>query len=191
MTADRTIGPTPERLAKAGDAVEVFTPEKSQHWRACRLTDDKPLEYLRSRDMLTRDQFVAGEQFYRDWYFGIGSADKAMDPSRIVVDGGGYDPIEDKRLFYQHRWKKAVQAVGLIHYTTLTHIVLEGIALHVWGAKYFGHKNRERARQAGITATILALDALAVHYFGRKSAGLRTVHVDGYRPKIMPEETSA
>lgn len=185
---ERTLGPTPERLKKAGDAVEVSSADESEHWRAVRLTDDKPLEYLQSRDLITSDQYQAGSMFYRDWYMGLGSSDKATDPSRIVVDGGGYDPIEDRRLFCLHRWKRAVQAVGLVHSTVLTDVVLHGIALHEWGTKFFGQKNRERARQAGITATILALEALVIHYYGPRKGGIRTVHVaQDYRPDILAE----
>jgi hypothetical protein len=34
-----TIGPTPERLARAGENVEAYRPSKSENWRAVRLLD--------------------------------------------------------------------------------------------------------------------------------------------------------
>lgn len=185
---ERTLGPTPERLKKAGDAVEVSSADETEHWRAVRLTDDKPLEYLQSRDLITSDQYQAGSMFYRDWYIGIASADRATDPSRIVVDGGGADPAEDHRLFCLTRWKKAVEGVGLVHSTVLGDLICRGYQFHVWGEKFFGQKNRERARQAGINATILALEALVIHYYGPRKGGIRTRHMAAdYRPDILAE----
>ena len=191
MTADRTIGPTPERLAKAGDAVEVFTPDQNEHWKAIRLLDAHVLEYLRKRECITGDQHSAGHQFYSDWYYAGLANSGVIDPGRIVVDGGQIEPAGDRRLFALSRWQKAVQGVGRVHSTTLIDLLLTEQPLHVWGARRFGQANRERARQAAITALVLALEQLDIHYHGPRHTRTRSAHIDGYRPEIMPEETSA
>jgi len=65
---DEVIGPTPERLAKAGDDIEETSATQSQNWRAIRMLDGHVIERLRNRDAISGDLYNAGCQFYSDWY---------------------------------------------------------------------------------------------------------------------------
>lgn len=191
MSADRTIGPTPERLRMAGEAVEAFKPEENENWRAIRLLDNHVLEFLRKRESITGDQYSAGNQFFSDWYYGGMANSGVIDPGRVIVDGGLIEPAGDRKLFALGRWTKAVQAIGKVHSTTLIDLVLTEQPLHQWGARRFGQANRGRARAAAITALVLALEQLDLHYHGPRRTKARSVHVDDYRPTILAETEEA
>lgn len=174
----------------AGEAVEAFTPDKNEHWRAIRMLDNHPLEFLRGRDCITGDQYSAGQQFYSDWYYGGLAASGVIDPGRVIVDGGQIEHTSDRKLFALSRWQKAVRGVGKVHANTLIDLLLTEEPMHAWGARRFGQANRGRARQSAITAVVLALEELAIHYFGPRHAGTRVGHTEDYRPTIVPHETT-
>lgn len=183
---DRPIGPTPERLRMAGEDVEAVSAIENEHWQAIRLLDNHPLEYLRKRDCITGNQHSAGHQFYSDWYFGGLANSGVIDPGRIIVDGGGGDPHGERRMFALTRWQKAVKALGMVHSTTLIDLLLMEQKFHEWGLRRFNQANRERARQAAITAMVLALEQLDIHYHGPRRSRMRDSHVGDYRPAIDP-----
>jgi len=171
---DERMGPTRERLRMAAeDEIEIVSAIENEHWQAVRLLDNHPLEYLRRRECITGDQYSAGQQFYSDWYFGGLAASGVIDPGRVIVDGGQIEPAGDRRLFALSRWQKAVRQVGKVHSTTLIDLILTEQKLHAWGARRFNQANRERARQAAITALVLALEQLDVHYHGNRRNQMR------------------
>lgn len=187
---DERMGPTRERLRMAAeDEIEIVSAIENEHWQAVRLLDNHPLEYLRRRECITGDQYSAGQQFYSDWYFGGLAASGVIDPGRVIVDGGQIEPAGDRRLFALSRWQKAVRQVGKVHSTTLIDLILTEQKLHAWGARRFNQANRERARQAAITALVLALEQLDVHYHGNKRNQMRAAHAEDYRPNIIPTES--
>ena len=189
---DRTIGPTPERLAMAGDAVKVFTPEENENWRAIRLLDNHILEQLQSRGVISGDQYAAGAQFYGDWFLSGLANSGVIDPGRVVVDGGKMDHLNDVKLSALTRWQKAVQAVGLIHSRVLTDVLLSEERLEAYGLRRFGQKNPKLARLAAQTALKLALEQLDYHYHGQRKTPMRSAHAPDYRPTIVVEtEVSA
>ena len=189
---DERLGPTRERLRMAADdEIETVTATENEHWQAVRLLDNHPLEYLRRRECITGDQYSAGQQFYSDWYFGGLAASGVIDPGRVIVDGGQIEPTGDRRLFALSRWQKAVRGVGLVHSTTLTDLLLTEQPLHAWGARRFRQANRGRAKSAAITALVLALEQLDVHYHGPRRTRTRSAHAEDSRPVILTAETTA
>jgi hypothetical protein len=186
------IGPTRERLAKAEpDQVEIVSAGENEHWQAIRLVDSHVLEYLRARECITGDQHSAGHQFYSDWYWAGLAASGVIDPGRVIVDGGQIEHASDRKLFSLSRWQKAVQGVGKVHSNTLIDLLLTEETLHGWGARRFRQANRERARQAAITALVLALEQLDIHYHGRRDTRTRAAHAPDYRPSMLVPETGA
>jgi hypothetical protein len=180
----QTIGPTPERLAKAGEDVEAFTPDANLHHRAIRMLDGHILEQLASRDVISGDQYNAGTQFFADWYFSGLAASGVIDPGRVIVDGGETMRESDRKLSAMTRWKRAVQAVGMVHSNVLTAVVLLEESLTVYGRRRFHQKNEKLARLAATTALQGALEQLDCHYYGQRKTATRASHVDGYRPEI-------
>ena len=189
----RTIGPTPERLRMAGEAVEVFTADENENWRAIRLLDNHVLEDMRSRKAITGDQYSAGMRFYGDWYLSGLANSGVIDPGRVVVDGGKIDHLNDVKLSALNRWQKAVQALGLIQSQVLTDILLTEEGLESYGRRRCGQNNGKLAKVAAAAILKHALDALDLYYYGRRETRVRSAHAEGYRPDIVAEteETSA
>lgn len=189
----RTLGPTPERLKMAGDAVEVFTADENENWRAIRLLDDHVLEDLRSRGSVTADQYHAGMRFYSDWYLSGLANSGVIDPGRVVVDGGKADHLNDIKLSALNRWQKAVQALGLIQSQVLTDILLGEETLASYGQRRCGQRAPKLAKVAATSVLKHALDALDLYYYGQRKTKVRTAHAPDYRPNILveTEETSA
>lgn len=194
--AERTIGPTKERLAHAGRDVEAFSPDENINWQTIRMLDGSPLEKLATagqkneRRGITGPQYSAGKRYYADWYYSGLAASGVVDPTRDRVDGGTYKDISDKRMAAQTRFNRACKAIGDVHRHVLDDIVLMESPLSAYAIRFEGQYERKYDRQvATLTALRLALDALDVHYNGHPSdRGVRRSHAADYRPKIAVGE---
>lgn len=191
MTATRTIGPTPERLAKAGEQVEAFSAGDHVHHQALRMLDGHILERLASRNVITGDQYHAGTRFYGDWYYSGLAASGVIDPARETVDGGLIMHESDRKLAAMTAYKRAVMAIGRVHSTVIADLVLREQNVEAWGRKWFGQKAPKLARAQAHAALILALTALDHHYYGQRTRRPHVAHAADYRPKIVPPETGA
>jgi hypothetical protein len=184
----RTIGPTPERLRRAGEDVEAFTAGENIHHQALLMLDGHILQRLSKRSVITGDQYEAGTRFYGDWYYSGLAASGVIDPAREVVDGGLIMHESDRKLAAMTAYKRAVQAIGLIHSTVISDLVLFEQPIEAWAAKWFRQKAPKLARAQAHAALIMALTALDHHYYGQRKTKPHVSHVDGYRPEIMPME---
>jgi len=190
MTDRGTIGPTPERLAKAGPDVEAFAPDESVHHRAIRMLDGHVLERMASQGAISGDQYNAGVQFYGDWYYSGLAASGVIDPGRVVVDGGQIMHESDVRLAAMTRWKRAVQAIGIVHCQVLTDVVLNEMTMEAYGRK-LGQAAPKLAKLAARVALIGALTELDHHYYGQRQSKQRASHASDYRPGIVAADDAA
>lgn len=190
MTESRTVGPTPERLAKAGDAVEVSTPDQSENWRAIRLSDESPLEYLRCRNAVTGDQYAAGHRYYNDWYKSGLANSGVIDPGRIIVDGGKIDHWPDVKLDAMTRYNRALKAIGPVLGNVLSDLLVNASPLRLedYGQRKCKQNNVKLARLAATAQLKLALDALDYYYYGQRKSRPHVFHAEDYRPEILPFE---
>lgn len=177
--------PTPERLAKAGNAIETFTPDRSVNFKALRMLDGSVLDLLAGRGVISGDQYTAGAQFYEDWYYSGLACSGVVDPGRVQVDCGGSSWESDVRLDAATRWRKAVQHIGPVHGYVATCLVLNGETLESLGQRRYGYKDLKNARLAATTALKDALTSLDLHYHGTRRGGTRQSHRQDYRPYIM------
>lgn len=184
MRRDGPIGPTPERLAKAGDEVEAFAAADTVHHQALRMLDGHPLEKLASRNVISGDQYHAGTRFYADWYYSGLAASGVIDPSREVVDGGLIMHESDRKLAAMTAYKRAVQAIGVIHSTVVTDLVLLEQKAEDWGRKWFRQKSPKLAKTQAHAALIMALQALDHHYYGQRKTRPHVAHTEDYKPGI-------
>lgn len=192
MRSNAPLGPTPERLAKAGEDVEEFTADKSENWRAIRMLDKHPLENWLKRGKIDADQYAAGMKFRGDWEQSGQANSGVIDPGRVIVDGGQVDYVNDLSLDAQERFKNAVQAVGLVNSMVLTDaILLETLTVEEIGRKYRRYKNEKQAIQSGQDLIWSALKALDYHYYGKRTdkRATRHSHAPDYRPGIHAVET--
>jgi hypothetical protein len=163
---DTGDGPTPQRLAMAGDDVEDFVTSAGRLTK--RLLDGHPLERMNNRGMLSGDQYVAGWAFCEDHYFSGLEANGVVDPTREIVDGGTHKPMNDRQLDALFRWKRAVQAVGPIHSRVLIcMLILEESALS-YGRRTYRRTQAKGAKLAANTALVDALQSLDWHYHGQR-----------------------
>ena len=190
MTEDdtRPIGPTPERLAKAGRDVEAYSPDETLHHRAIRMLDGHVLERLASRGVISGDQYHAGTRFYADWYYSGLAASGVIDPGRVIVDGGQVMHESDLKLTAMTKWKRAVQGIGMIHCQVLTSCVLNEEDMATYGSRRYGQKAPKLARLMTQAALIDALSALDLHYYGERTRRAHVAHADDYRPTVQNAE---
>lgn len=191
MSADRTIGPTPERLRMAGDAVEAFRPEENENWRAVRLLDGHVLESLRSRRAISGDEYNAGMRFFGDWYLSGLANSGVIDPGRVIVDGGKLDHLNDIKLSAATRHQRTIRALGLIVSHVLTCVLLTEEKLESYGHRVCGYKNAKQAKLAATERLKQSLAALDYYYYGKRETKVRSAHAEGYRPDILADEASA
>jgi hypothetical protein len=167
-------GPTLERLAKAKGHYDEFITDSGR--RTKRMLDGDVLELLNGRGSITGDQYVAGKTFYQDWYKSGLAASGVVDVAREVVDGGTHKPVSDHQLDALFRWKRAVQAIGIVHSKPVICLVLCDEPLLDYGRRVFRRQQEKQATVAAITALQLGLQALDYHYHGQRRTGMRTFH---------------
>ncbi len=189
MKQQESIGPTAERLARAGKDVEPVNtePDTNPNYKnTVRLLDGSILDMLASRGVITGDQYGAGTQFYADWYYSGLANSGVIDPCRVVVDGEASHGQSDAKLDAATRWRRAVQAVGLVHSHVLTEVVLMEERMEAYGQRRFGLLDLKDARLAARVCLVNALTALDHHYYGQRRKDLKSSHSAGYRPEILP-----
>jgi hypothetical protein len=193
LPEDTGEGPTPQREAMAGDMVEEYTTESGRKIK--RLLDGSVLELLNTRGSISGDQYTAGWSFFEDWYYSGMAASGAVDTEREVVDGGQHKPVTDKQLDAMFRWKRAIQAVGMVHSKALICLVLLDETPKSYGRRVYKRTQEKQATVAGITALVDALTALDYHYYGqRKTPRTQSSHLPDYKPTQFgpqPEEDQA
>jgi hypothetical protein len=171
MSSSRYVGPTPERLAMAGRNIEPVASETG--YETIRMLDGSTLDRLASRSVITGDQYHAGSRFYLDWYSSGLAASGVIDPGRVVVDGRRGHQESERRLQAMTAYKDAVRAVGRIHSTVLTDLVLLEKSVEDWGRRWFRQKAPKLAKAQAHAALIMALTALDHHYYGQRRARTR------------------
>lgn len=193
---DEIIGPTPERLAKAGDDVEVFTPAEAQHYRTIRMLD-APLDKLRvaairnPKDGITADQYNAGCRYYATFYRAGLSNERAQDLSVERVDGGGFKDISDTVLAARHAHNKTIKILDGDSLMVLGEVVIKGNDLNDFADARFRNSPKRERRFLGRYLIRKALSQLAAHYWPPRRGGMKVMLADGARPVIMPHDADS
>lgn len=183
---DEPIGPTPERLAKAGDDVEVFTPAEAAHFRTIRMVDVTPIDRLRKHNHITADQYNAGCRYFSDWYKSGFAASGVIDPAKERVAGGEHKDMADVVLAAQTRFNHALIAIDGDSRHILDDVVLSEVPLNIYADRYREFPQARERRAIALTLLRKALDQLARHYWPPRRDGLRAQMEPGARPTIMP-----
>jgi hypothetical protein len=180
----RLEAPTPERLAKAGQSVEVAVMDDidgdgvvTQSYRIYRMTDVSPLENLASRDRkkpgcgITGEQYGAGNRYFESAFLAGVLASGVPDLLQERVDGGQHKGIADKKLEAAQRYAMALKALDQLSVHVLNHVVILEKPLVSYVVPGF-KEDRER-RAVALDRLRRALDSLIKHY----------EQVDGVRPR--------
>lgn len=195
MTASDSIGPTPERLAKAGDAIEAAEARDSIHFDTIRLLDGSPLQFLalagkrKPAKGITGDQFYAGCRYYEDAYRAGLLPSPVIDMTKDRVDGGGHHVMPDYMLAAQTRFNHALRCLDPDARDILSDVVLNEAPLTVYANQYRKFSQARERRAIALNLLRKALDQLVAHYYPPRRGGTVSSRVDGYRPGIPPAES--
>lgn len=184
-------GPTPQRLAKAGDDVEVFTASESTNHRTVRMLDLTPIDKLRKQMMITADQYNAGCRYHSDWFKAGQQTQRATDYALDRVDGGTHKDLSEAVLAALTRYNHALKALDHDSSIVLQEIVLHEKKLRKFADERYREFPQHRERRA-IALNLLrkALSQLVTHYWPPRRDGIRSAMAPDGRPTIMPAEDS-
>ncbi len=161
-TAPDKAGPTPERLAKAG---ENFTVGSGQA-RVVTLTDN-PFARAHNRRVISTKQYEAGQKYHIHWYHaGLSDALGSADLNRIfAADVSNFSGMAktEAQAFHRQRIRLANQVVGKIGTDILTHHICQDMPLVQVGLK-LGWKSEKQAVAAATERLRMALDMLCDHW---------------------------
>ena len=194
MTAHPTIGPTPERLAKAGEDVDVFEYDTSLHFKTIRMLDGSPIERLASIGQrtpakgITGDQYQAGCRYFGDAYMAGLIPSGVVDTTKERVDGGGHKDMADAVLAAQTRHNRTIKALDHDAYRILEDVVLMECPLTVYADRFREFRQPRERRAIALHLLRKALDQLDAHYYPPRNRRTHSAMAEGARPVIQPSE---
>jgi len=192
VPASQRIGPTPERLAKAGADAEYFSPGKNENHRALRLNDTSPIDRLRRQMLITADQYNAGCRYFQDWYKAGFCPSGVIDPMKERVDGGTHKHVSDAVLAAQTRYNHALKALDYDCSIALQEVVLHERPFRAYANQESPEFPQFRERRA-VALRLLrkGLSQLAAHYWPPRRGGAKVMVTEGARPGIMPVDAES
>lgn len=160
---DDVIDPTPERLQKAGDAIEKGATGTVR-------LNEAPLERLRKRGAISEDQYQAGYRF-REIYHnaGLEAHYGSQDLNRIRSTDGPTYGMAASEFMANARGRYRAACDRLIDTSAVLIQVIHDIVCREHppeevGRFHLKENGRERAHVAGLTALRLGLDVLAKEF---------------------------
>lgn len=178
MTRGRYVGPTPERLAKAGRAVEPV--ESETGFETIRMLDGSPLERLATlgkktpRKGITGDQYHAGCRYYADAYQAGMFASGVLDLTAERVDGGQHKDISNQRLEALSRFNDALKILDRDFAHILSDVVLSEVPLNLYADRFRKYPQARERRAVALHMLRCALDRLDEHYYPPRRDTIRS-----------------
>ena len=105
---DRAPGPTPERMAKAGEAFDV-----GHH--GIITFRDSPVEWARRREILSEGQYAAATKLRHHWYHaGLSDRIGSLDLNRVFSSDHGNPgmAVSEQQAHHRQQYRAAQQAMG-------------------------------------------------------------------------------
>jgi hypothetical protein len=155
---ERAPGPTPERMAKAGEAFEVG------HHGTITLRDS-PLEWLErrgSKNGISPAQYNAGVKYRHHWHFsGMLPNIGTIDLNRIFAGNGGNIgmPSSESQAHHRQQYRAAQDAVGMQVGRLLDNVICLEFSV-VDAGRILGWRDEKQARAAAISLLRVGLDKL-------------------------------
>ena len=178
MTRDRYIGPTPERLAKAGRRIEPVASETG--YETLRMLDGSTLEQLATlgkrnpRKGITGEQYHAGCRYYADAYQAGMFASGVLDMAAERVDGGQHKDITSQRLEALSRFNTALKALDRAAVEILSDVVLHEMPLARYAERFNRFPLARERRAIALQRLRDALDQLDEHYYPPRRDRIRS-----------------
>lgn len=152
---ERGLGPTPERIAKAGEAFEVG------HHGTITLRDS-PLEWLERRGLISPSQYNTGAKYRHHWHFsGMLPNIGTIDLNRVFVGNGGNVgmPSSESQAHHRQQYRAAQEQVGLQIGRLLDNIICLEFSV-VDAGRIAGWKDEKQARAVATELLRVGLDKL-------------------------------
>lgn len=178
MTRDRYIGPTPERLAKAGRNVEPVASETG--YETLRMLDGSTLEQLATlgkrnpRKGITGEQYHAGCRYFADAYEAGTMASGVVDLVAERVDGGQHKDISSRKLEAMSRYNSALKALDRTAADILNRVVLHEMPLSTYAERFTNFPLARERRAIALQRLRDALDQLDDHYYPPRRDRIRS-----------------
>jgi hypothetical protein len=124
---------------------------------------DSPLERAFARNMITQEQYSAGQKYRHHWYHaGLADPLVSVDLSRVFAkDFGAFSGMakSEQQLFHRQRYREAAQTAGKIGSHVLDWAVCREVVLEQVGYS-LGWSSRAQAYAAAAERMKVALDEL-------------------------------
>lgn len=177
--SSKYVGPTPERLAKAGRNIEPVKSETTGY-ETLRMLDGSLLEQLATlgkrnpRKGITGDQYHAGARYFADAYAAGLHASGVIDPAAVRVDGGQHKDVSTYRLDAQGRYNAALRSLDRVSVGILSDLVIhERMSLLQYAQRFVLYPHRER-RAIALQRLRDALDELDRFYYPPRKDKIRS-----------------
>jgi hypothetical protein len=189
---ERGVGPTPERLRRAGEAVEPanFDADKHNHYDTIRLMDGNGglLDQLIREGKINTDQYHAGLRLFRDFWLAEVDAVRALDWTRPVVDSQPTIGMSDNKLDAINSVKKATAKLEFIGMHPFIKMIVQGQSAVEYGRERWPIASRQDASNLAKGALYTTLAILDEFYYGKRRARVVSGGVEGYRPSGLTED---
>ncbi len=138
---ERGPGPTPERMAKAGEAFEVG--------QSGMITlRDSPLEWMERRGVIPTNLYNVGSKYRHHWHFaGLLPPVGSIDLNRVFASTGGNVgmPASESQAHHRQQYRAAQEALGMIVGRVLDNVICLECSL-VDAGRICGWKDEKQAR---------------------------------------------
>jgi len=189
---ERGVGPTPERLRRAGEAVEPanFDADKHTHYDTIRLMDGNGglLDQLIREGKINTDQYHAGLRLFRDFWLAEVDAVRALDWTRPVVDSQPTIGMSDNKLDAINAVKKATAKLEYIGMHPFIKMIVQGQNPKDYAKDRWPLIGPRDARSQAVGALCASLAILDEFYYGKRRSQVVSGGVEGYRPEGLVRE---
>lgn len=170
-----TLATTMQQIVVIEEVVDPY--ETNKKAKAAVNVREHALAYLHHIDRLTDEQYLAGNEFRRNYEAAVLGGFKAIDYSRVRVDGGELSDPLTERAQAAHRWLTDVArlpGIGPIGYSLLSRIAGEGESIgHVAKTWPGEHRLSAQRREGFISGRLTECLDLLVDHLGLVARGKR------------------
>lgn len=161
-----TLATTMQQIIVIGEVVDPY--ETNKKAKAAVNVREHALAYLRHLERLSDEQFLAGNEFRKNYEAAVLGGFKAIDYSRVRVDGGQLSDPLTERAQAAHKWLNEVArlpGIGPVGYSLLSRIAGEGESIGHVAKTWPGESRMSSQRMEGFISGRLTecLDLLVDH----------------------------
>lgn len=191
---ERGVGPTPERLRRAGEAVEPanFDADKHTHYDTIRLMDGDGglLDILAREKKLDTFEYASCLRLFRLYKIAGSDGAKALDWTRTVVDCQPSGDISDKRLDAIKETGRVEEKLGFETMHPFVWMILRDKHPQDYAKERWPLIGPRDARSMAIGALCMSARKIEEYFLGPRKGRILATGMADYRPKGLVPDTS-